>query len=113
MTKHRSKVTGEIKNTVRNVTFTCLISAKAIRRVPSLVPGTGAEDANSVLKKSQIHTIPSTRMVYLLPQIILLSLYMYIYHISTSFLECQDFTHEFLMKPWTTNFANNDDLRSH
>lgn len=52
-------------------------------------------------------------MVYLLPQIILLSLYMYIYHISTSFLECQDFTHEFLMKPWTTNFANNDDLRSH
>lgn len=51
MTKHRSKVTGEIKNTVKNVTFTCLISAKAIRRVPSLVPGTGAEDANSVLKK--------------------------------------------------------------
>lgn len=47
-------------------------------------------------------------MVYLLPQIILLSLYMYIYHISTSFLECQ-VSNEAL----ANKFCKQYDLRSH
>ena len=70
---------------MKNVTFTCLISAKAIRRVPSLVPGTGAEDANSVLKKkSQIYTKTKqkygifTAMNYL---IIIVHVYLSYFHI--------------------------------